>query len=111
MTADPARSAGQPARGVLSFGYFDQPPAAVKRFFAQAKKSDSRKARKLLLLLLKLLLLPLKKRFHPKNAWSRLKPLLHRRTSFRHQSALPRSEPKQQRNHLKAPPPDTTPTP
>jgi hypothetical protein len=31
---------------VLSFGYFDQPPAAVKRFFAQAKKSDSRASAK-----------------------------------------------------------------
>ncbi|MBO9874315.1 MULTISPECIES: hypothetical protein [Xanthomonas] len=34
------RGAARP--GVLCFGYFDQPPAAVKRFFAQAKKSDSR---------------------------------------------------------------------
>ncbi|MGK9143692.1 hypothetical protein KXR77_09080 [Xanthomonas euvesicatoria] len=27
---------------MLSFGYFGQPAAAVERFFAQAKKSDSR---------------------------------------------------------------------
>ena len=39
---EPAGAAGRTASpAVLSFGYFDQPSAAVKRFFAQAKKSDS----------------------------------------------------------------------
>ncbi|WP_152245761.1 hypothetical protein [uncultured Xanthomonas sp.] len=64
VSEDPARSAGQPARGCVSFGYFS---------LHKQRKVTRASARKLLPL--KLLLL--KKRFHiPGNAPSRLKPLL-----------------------------------